>query len=376
MCIFLLAMLLCAGCGVGYEQELPSIQNFETEEIEVPIEVPIMLEPESEEETIPEPEVVTITVSLAGDVTMGNYVGQIYTNSFNEMYAAVDSDEYFLENVFGLFGQDDMTLVNLEGVLTHSDAAASGRTYNIKGDPEYAHILTSGGVEAVSMANNHRLDFGEGGTLDTVAALEEEGIVYAYDKNIGIYETKGIHIGYVSVNALNKSKEIETMMQNGIQMLKEEQVDLIFACCHWGIEKDNYPTDYQQAFGRKCIDWGADLVIGHHPHVLQGIEEYNGKYIIYSLGNFCFGANRNPSDKDTMIVQQSFTFVDGEKQDDTVLRVIPCSISSTRNRNDYKPTPAEGEEVQRIMGRINTYSKGFGLQFDEEGYVVTPEAEP
>lgn len=142
---------------------------------------------------------------------------------------------------------------------------------------------------------------------------------------------------------------------------------MILACCHWGVEREYYPEDYQKTLGRKCIDWGADLVIGHHPHVLQGVEEYQGKFIIYSLGNFCFGANRNPSDKDAMLFQQTFTFVDGVKQDDQEIRVIPCSVSSVKNRNDFKPTPATGEEAQRILDRINEYSRDFGVHFDENG---------
>ena len=111
-------------------------------------------------------------------------------------------------------------------------------------------------------------------------------------------------------------------------------------------------------------------MIGHHPHVIQGIEEYQGKYIVYSMGNFCFGANRNPEDKDCLIVQQTFVFENGEKQEETQFRAIPCSVSSITSRNDYKPTPAEGQEAQRILDRLNEYSLEFGLQFDEEGYPI------
>ena len=93
--------------------------------------------------------------------------------------------------------------------------------------------------------------------------------------------------------------------------LREEGADLVIACCHWGIEGDHYPNDYQQKLAHQVIDWGADLLVGTHPHVLQGMELYNGKMICYSLGNFCFGGNRNPKDKDTAIYEQTFTFVDG-----------------------------------------------------------------
>ena len=368
-----LAVTVSAGCGYLPDQSVPSIQTFEPERQEtnfadsrVPGE---STDHKNDDDVTKEPEKVTITISAAGDVTLGNYVGQDYSYSFRQMYDTIDSEGYFFENVYDIFSQDDMTIVNLECVLTCSEEMTEGRTYNIKGDPEYANLLTYGSVEAVGMANNHRLDFGEKGTQDTLAALESAGIVYAYDKNVGIYEAKGIRIGFVSVNEVGWGQGVESLMKDGIAKLQEEGADLILACCHWGIERDNYPTDFQQKFGRECIDWGADLVIGHHPHVLQGVEEYQGKYIIYSLGNFCFGGNRNPVDKDTMIAQQTFTFLNGEKQEDAVFRIIPCAITSDRTRNDYRPTPEQGEEAKRIIGRVNEYSRGFGLEFDDDGYV-------
>lgn len=314
---------------------------------------------------------VMITISAAGDCSLGNYLEQDYAWSFRQTYEEKQDSGYFLENVYDIFSRDDMTIVNLEGVLTLSDVINPGRTYNIKGDPEYTDILTSGSVEAVSMGNNHRLDYGEAGTADTVAALEEAGIVYAYDGNVGIFEVKGIRIGMVSVNESSQGAYVETYLEKGIQKLREEGAALVLACCHWGIEKEYYPEEYQRELGKKCIDWGADLVIGHHPHVLQGIEEYQGRYIIYSLGNFCFGANRNPSDKDAMIFQQTFTFREGEKQQDAQARVIPCSVSSVKERNDYKPTPAEAEEAARIISRLNELGKDMNVRIDENGFLQT-----
>lgn len=355
----------CGGFTDNVEFEAPTIQPIlPAGSFPVPEDV-------SENDIIVEegPEPIAITITAAGDVTMGNYVGQDYANSFRQMYDTVDTEGYFFENVYDIFSQDDMTIVNLEGVLTFSEELNPGRTYNIKGDPGYADILTYGSVEAVSMANNHRLDFGENGTKDTLAALEPTGIVYAYDNNVGIYEVKGIRIGFVSVNEIGWGEGVETLMKDGIAKLQEEDADLILACCHWGIERENYPTEFQRKFGRECIDWGADLVIGHHPHVLQGVEEYQGRYIIYSLANFCFGANRNPTDKDTMIAQQTFTFIDGVKQEETEFHIIPCYVTSDLSRNDYRPTPAQGEDALRIIDRVNQYSEGFGLQFDEDGYV-------
>lgn len=326
-------------------------------------------EPPEESESDPEENIVEITISAAGDVTMGNYLGQDYSSSFRETYENEQDDSYFFENVFDIFSADDMTLVNLEGPLTTASEGRTDKTYCISGDPSYAKILTAGSVEAVSMGNNHRLDYFEQGCDDTVKAVENEGIVYAYDANVGIYETKGIRIGYVSASAVGQEDWVGNILKKGIEKLKEEEVDLIIACCHWGIEREFYPEENQMSLGRQCIDWGADLVIGCHPHVIQGIEEYQGKFIVYSLGNFCFGANRNPADKDCIIFQQTFTFENGEKQDDARIRVIPCSVSSVSYVNDYKPTPASGSEAQRIMDRVNEYSSGFGIQFDSDGYL-------
>jgi len=103
-------------------------------------------------------------------------------------------------------------------------------------------------------------------------------------------------------------------------------------------------------------------VVGHHPHVLQGIEKYNGKYIVYSLANFCFGGNSNPSDKDTMIFQQTFTIQNQEVEKDDNIQIIPCSVSSESGYNNYQPTPAEGEEKDRIQEKIDQLSSGLQSQ--------------
>ncbi len=323
----------------------------------------------------PQSEVVTITISAAGDCSLGNHQEQEYNCSFIQAYDNEGGAEYFLRNVKDIFAADDLTIVNLEGVLTTSNEAQAGRTYNIKGDPSYAKILTEGSVEMVSMANNHRLDFGLGGTADTEDALEAEGIAYAYDTNVTVYETKGIRIGFVSVNEVAWGFGTETLVKEGIEKLQgmENAPHLIIVACHWGVEKDNYPEAYQLELGKKCIDMGADLVLGHHPHVLQGIEEYNGKLIIHSLGNFCFGANRNPADKDTMIFQQTFTFVDGVKQEDMVANVIPCTVSSISHRNNFQPTPLEADDMTRVIERLNEYSAELGTFVTEDGTIQVTE---
>ncbi len=356
---------------VSQIQPVQPVPTRKTEEKDEAAKEPL----ESTEPSEPEHQVLSVTISAAGDVTMGNYYEQGYWGTFRETYDKQQDPQYFFENVYDIFSSDSMTIVNLEGPLTLSQERREGQTYSISGDPEYTEILTAGSVEAVSMGNNHRLDYLEAGSDDTVEALKEAGIVYAYDGNYGTYVTpEGIAVGFVSVNEVGQGAGVEKYIKNGIETLRGEGCGLVLVCCHWGIEREYYPEEYQKTLGHKCIDWGADVVIGHHPHVIQGIEEYQGRYIIYSLGNFCFGANRNPEDKDCLIVQQTFTFVDGEKQEGSLLKVIPCSVSSVANRNDYKPTPAQGDEAARIIEKLNEYSRDFGLQFDSDGLITESEA--
>ena len=313
---------------------------------------------------------VTITISAAGDCTLGNHRDQDYSYSFNQVYAQTENKAYFFDGVYDIFSQDDFTIVNLEGPLTNAEEGREEQTYCIKGLPEYAHILTLGDIEGVTFANNHQRDYYEAGIQDTVNALNEEGIAYAYGSVIGRYETKGVKIGWVSVNEVGNGAAVEKDLKNGIETLKNEGTDIILACPHWGIEKEYLPEDYQIVLGRKCIDWGADIVLGCHPHVLESIELYKEHYIIYSMANFCFGANRSPEDRDTMIVQQTYTFEDGVRTGASDIRIIPCSVSSSSDRNDFRPCIAEGKQKTRIIDRLNEYSEGFGVRLDYEGNVV------
>ena len=379
----LLGILLCLLTGCGQKDEITWKEPYEPSKL---TEEAVTEDSASAQETVdrengeelsssgeePKEQLpVEITISAAGDVTMGGYRGQGYEWSFQQMWEQQNDPAYLFENVEPIFSADDLTIVNLEGPLTTATVFRESQTYCISGDPAYVEALTAGSVEAVSMANNHLMDYYEAGRDDTVAAVEGAGIVYAFNDRVGIYETKGIRSGLISVNVIGYGSGVEKFIKKGMEELKEQQANLILVNCHWGVERENVPEDYARRLGKNCIDWGADLVIGHHPHVIQGIEQYNGKYIVYSLGNFCFGGNRNPADKDCIIFQQTFRFKDGELLEDTSAGIIPCSVSSVTNRNDYKPTPAEGEAYERILGRMNEYSEEFGVSFDEDGVIRT-----
>lgn len=302
-----------------------------------------------------------VTISAAGDFTLGTDENFDYSTSLPARYEEVQDPGYFLQNVKDIFASDDLTIVNLEGPLTTSEERAD-KQFSFKGDPSYTEILTNGSVEACNLANNHSKDYGIQGYEDTIANVEAAGIkTFGYERT-AIWETNGVKVGLAGVYELAEGMDCQDDMTAAIQSLKDAGADLVIVSFHWGVEKENYPDETQQALAHAAIDQGADLVLGHHPHVLQGIEKYQGKYIVYSLGNFCFGGNKNPSDKDTMIFQQTFTLENGEVVEDDAINIIPCRISSEDDYNNYQPTPAEGEEAQRILGRIQEYSQGFGTQ--------------
>ena len=305
-----------------------------------------------------QPQMSTIVITATGDCTLGNNQEQSYDGSFNSYYDSKGQD-YFFGGVRDIFEADDMTLINLECVLSDATERVEKR-WNLKGKPGYIGIMTGSSIEACSLGNNHTYDYGQQGLDDTRNVLDNAGIVYGFNDHTGIYETAdGTRIGIVSVSLLSQNGDREAYIQNGIAQLREQGAAIVIACCHWGIEGDHYPNDYQQAAAHRIIDWGADLVVGNHPHVLQGMEVYNGKMICYSLGNFCFGGNKNPADKNTAIYQQAFTLINGELQQGIDAQIIPCTLSSVSSYNDFRPTVASGEKAQEICNLMNTYSQNY-----------------
>lgn len=299
---------------------------------------------------------VSLTLSVVGDCTLGTDETFDYDTSLNAYYENYGAD-YFLQNVKDIFSTDDLTIANFEGTLTDSDERED-KTFAFKAPASYASILTGGSVEAVNTANNHSHDYGNQSFDDTLAALDDAGIVhFGYDET-AVMDVKGIKVGLVGIYELYDHLEREQQLKDNIAKVKADGAQLIVVIFHWGNETETVPDSNQTTLGRIAIDEGADLVCGHHPHVLQGIETYKGRNIVYSLGNFCFGGNSSPSDMDTMIYQQTFTIdADGVKKDN-VTNIIPCSISSAAydGYNNYQPTPAEGDEATRILGKINERS--------------------
>lgn len=309
-------------------------------------------------------ETIPITISAAGDCTLG--VDSRFNNSFNNYYNRKNA-AYFLKKVKPVFEKDDVTIVNLEGTLTTSESRAD-KAFTFKGNKNYTKILKKGSVEVVTLANNHTMDFGKTGFSDTKKALKSAKISYCHYGTIAYKKIKGVKIAFLGFAPMMGGMSKEPI-KKGIATAKKHHAKIIIVSFHWGVEKDYKPNGVQKSLGRFAIDQGASLVLGHHPHVLQGIEEYKNRYIVYSLGNFCFGGNVNPADKDTMIFQQTFYVKNGKLQKTKDARVIPCSLSSTKGTNDYQPCILKGAGKRRVLGKIQDISRGMHVSVTKKGKI-------
>lgn len=318
--------------------------------------------PEGPTEAEPEPEAPTLSfpplaenefvLSFAGDCTFGNDYG--YSSAWDFLTVVGDDYDYPFAGVRPYFENDDFTLVNLEGALTEYNVPVQ-KTYRFRGPPAYAKILSGSGVEAVTLANNHSGDYGERGLSDTRAALEAEGVLYVDDGGTLLVETeRGLKIGFCAFfwNGWQQAEAIAALQEAGAQ--------LIVAVWHWGDEGSYSPNGNQTAWAHAAIDAGAHLVIGSHPHVLQRVEQYGNGAICYSLGNFSFGGNVNPRDKDTVVIRQHVFLNEDGSVTVGETEAVPCRLSSIEDHNDFQPTPyaEDSAEYARVMSKLaGTYGR-------------------
>lgn len=297
----------------------------------------------------------SITISFTGDCTLGTYLTS-QNKAFDVLFDKQQDYAYYFQNVKNIFENDDYTVVNLEGPLTDSTNINEQKPFIFKGRPDYINILTSGGVEAANLSNNHIRDYGETGYNDTVNILKENNIAYFDNANFHIEDINGIKFGFAGFKAFNLYTKNE--IDKALKYFEENNVDIKIIILHGGIEYDYDFDIIKQELAHYAIDNGADLIVGHHPHILQGVEEYNDKYIFYSLGNFCYGGHSNPNDKNSMIAQVTFNFED-DKYIDSNLKLIPVSISSVDYTNNFQPTVLEGEAKDKVLKLINDHSYNF-----------------
>ena len=329
----------------------------------------------------PMPEPVTILLSAAGDCTLGGDANTSGAIRRFEDYAKKNGYDYYFKNVADIFLNDDISIVNLEGALTTSKAKRSGRKFNFRGDPANAQILT--GIEVATCANNHSYDFKEQGFKDTQAAVEAQGIGFAGFSVVYYGEYKGVKVGVLGVTPWEyKTEEITKMVSEA-----KAQCQLLIVAVHWGEERQEKPTEAQYKLGCAIIDAGGDAVLGNHSHVVGGIHRYKDRYIVYSMGNFCYGGHKNPADKDCYIFQQKFVVNGDGTVEDGGINVIPCSVSSVSNKNDFRPTPLTGAKAKTVLQKLKKRSINIdlsGLNWDDSfiGYElgvvkkIAPTAQP
>ena len=314
------------------------------------------------------PKKETIEVTTAGDCTLGTDTNFGYSGQFDWWFKNKANGDYgyFFEKVKSFFTNDDYSYVNLEGTLTTYNKKTP-KKYNFRGDPSYVNILKSGDIEGVNIANNHSNDYGIIGYNDTMKYLDEAMIDYFGYDHVLIKEIKGKRIaivGYTSVGLwVSKKDDFAKTIKN----LKDSNLaDIVIANFHWGIEYSHSVTQSQRLWAHLAIDSGADIVIGSHPHCLQGIEVYHDKYIVYSLGNFVFGGNSSPKQigRECLIVKMYFNYLD-DKLEDIKIKIIPCSISSINSRNNYQPMPVTGSIKEKMINTVNKYSINY--KYEESG---------
>ncbi|WP_053104121.1 CapA family protein [Bacillus sp. FJAT-27231] len=303
----------------------------------------------NKEEPAPAKE-TAITISAAGDFTLGTDETFQYAGSFPDE-ANKNGLSYFVAELDDIFKKDDLSTVNLETTLTNAKEKAV-KKFRFKGDPSYAQILKLGGIESVNLANNHIHDYLQKGYEDTIDTLKKENIGYFGYENKYLTEVKGVKVGALGYEGWDDTAELRDQVAKDIKELRKKGAEIVLVHFHWGVERQYVPEASQKTLAHYTIDHGADLVLGHHPHVVQGVEEYNGKFIVYSLGNFMFGGNRNPSDKDTYVFQQTFHLQNGKLTDKKEINVVPFSISSVSYRNNYQPKKLEGAEAERVKKKI------------------------
>lgn len=331
-------------------------------------------------------------LSFVGDNVLGDYKGSSGA-TFNAKFEEVGGDlGYFSLGVREVLQADDLSIGNMEGVLSDKPLKnAFDKPFSFKGASKYAKILTTAGFEAMNIANNHSRDYGKQGFEDTITHLRAQHLAVFGEGIVHIYEVNGIKIGLAGHRGWNLG--IKPQVAREIKALRDQGAELVIFTFHWGEERQHYPNAAQRELAHFTIDSGADMVIGHHPHVLQGVETYKGKKIVYSLGNFIYGGAKNPADKDSMIYQTRFIRLDSARKrrefiedlrfdacaqeaylekpfikgvervdelGDFVLvhSVIPVSISSTPSYNDYSPRiyANDSKGFDRVLRRLESYS--------------------
>ena len=308
-----------------------------------------------------------IVLSFAGDCTFGSVNGDSGDIRFPAVYRQSGEKDYPFHWVKPWFLNDDLTVVNFECTLTNASQTAD-KQWKFKGPARYASIFPAGSVEAVGLSNNHAMDYLQAGFSATVKNFRNAHVPVFYQNTPYLTMVRGIQtvlIGDCTVVGENTTR-IDGAPARVLREIKhyKKPNNIVVVVMHWGSELAAVPFPWQQALGRKFIDAGADAVVGHHPHVLQGIERYKGKIIAYSLGNFAFGGNSLARHPETVILRLKFRAQNG-RTSPAGAAIVPCFTTSSRARsagvlqNNYQPTPVSGAAAVHVKALVIRRSEGL-----------------
>ena len=320
-------------------------------------------EPETDESLVQPADKETITLSFAGDV----HFSDLYLQKYEQNGISVFADEEMLE----LMRTADLFMLNHEFSFSLRGEAMEDKEYTLRSDPKYVKILQELGTDVVNIANNHVLDFGQTAFLDTLETLEAADIYSAgcgrnlndasspvvrtiAGETFAIFAATRVSPSYDWYASKSKPGIFQTYDAKGLNeaiLAAESNYDHTIVFVHWGIERNEYPEEYQRTLAKGYIDAGADLVIGCHPHVLQGFEYYKNVPIIYSLGNYLFSNKTG----ETLLLNANFSST-GELQ----IQLIPCE----RSNGVLKRI----EEPKALFDHLTDLS--FGISISENGILV------
>jgi poly-gamma-glutamate synthesis protein (capsule biosynthesis protein) len=328
-----------------------------------------------------------ITLVVGGDVTLGAHYEEWVDGLRAKGQSGPAVDGWGFSAVKPLFAGADLVLVNLECPFT-SRGEPIPKNFNFRARPSTVSVLVDAGVRVVSLANNHLMDYGPDGVADTIATLDAAGIAHfgagrtlAEARKPAFVEVGGLKIAFLGYLILGEKHPepavvwatetkagvaghpsdwtvVEKMVREDVAAAKA-QADLVIPFFHWGREGSKGPDAYQIALAKAAIESGAAAVLGSHPHVLHGMERIGKVPVFYSLGNFVFGGNWNPRDKDSVLVKARF-----DRSGYLGAELFPLRTDRYPDR-PIQPYPLGGPEAEAVLQRLRNASAGFATPLPE-----------
>ena len=294
-----------------------------------------------------------LVLTLGGDAVLGTR--EYWWNDPDSLptYLNQYGMAYPFSGMQSLFAHDDMTFINLECALKDDGKGEqTGRLWRFRGLPSYTEALWQGSIEQVNIANNHHGDYGTAGEESTRQALIDAGMPFSGYGYTYVWEKNGHKIGFAGCRETTYKND-EFVIARDINRLREQGCDVIVYSCHWGTEYDDTHNDLQQEMAYRAVAAGADIVVGNHPHVVQGLTSVGGAVVFYSFGNLMFGGTHDLTTFDAMVAQVRLRFR-GKAYVGCEVDVIPILTSgrAAEGVNDFRPVLAEGEDWVRIWEKV------------------------